>query len=263
MKESELLKKRYEEFALSADYNTTASDYQLRELEIDTGSDYMYDGCKVLDAGCGLGYAPIQYASRKKVEVHGLDYAENMIKTAKELFDKNHPRLKGSVHFVHGSVADIPYPDNTFDVVTTSRCLMALLDWELQKKALQEIHRVLKPGGVYVFMEGTHEGLERLNSMRQKFGLDAIAADGKDRLLTLKFNELELLEYCKAFYEHETTKRFGMYYFITRVIQPLLVAPDKPSYDHKINKVAREICKLFPDYGGLGHLVAFIFRKRR
>ncbi|MEW6470016.1 MAG: class I SAM-dependent methyltransferase [Bacteroidota bacterium] len=263
MEDSKLLKKRYEEFALSGDYKTTASDYQLRELEIDTGADYMYDGCKVLDVGCGLGYASIQYASRNKVEAHGLDYAENMIKTGNELLLKNNPPLKGSVRLIHASVTEIPYPDNTFDVVTSSRCLMALLDWELQKKALVEIHRVLKPGGVLVFMEGTFEGLERLNTMRQKFGLDPIAADGKDRLLTLKFHERELLEYTRSLYEHETTKRFGMYYFLTRVVQPLLVAPEKPSYDHKINKVAREICKLFPDYEGLGHLVAFIFRKRR
>lgn len=263
MRESEILKKRYEEFALSADYNTTASDYQLRELEIDTGSDYMYDGCKVLDVGCGLGYAAIQYATRKKVEVHGLDYAENMVKTAKELFEKNKPELQGSVNFLHGSVTEIPFADNSFDVVTSSRCLMALLDWELQKKALKEIHRILKPGGVLVLMEGTFEGLERLNSMRGQFGLDAIDASGKDRLLTLKFHEPQLLNYCKALYEHETTKRFGMYYFLTRVVQPLLVAPDKPSYDHKINKIAREICRQFPDYQGLGHLVAFVLKKRR
>jgi hypothetical protein len=53
-----------------------------------------------------------------------------------------------------------------------------------------------------------------------------------------------------------------MYYFLTRVVQPLLVAPDKPSYDHKLNAVAREIARFMPDLDGMGHLVAFVLVKR-
>ena len=53
-----------------------------------------------------------------------------------------------------------------------------------------------------------------------------------------------------------------MYYFLTRIVQPLLVAPDKPRYDHRLNEIAREIAKTHSDYKGLGHLVAFVFRKR-
>ena len=61
----------------------------------------------------------------------------------------------------------------------------------------------------------------------------------------------------------ENTHRFGMYYFLTRVVQPLLVAPEKPSYDHKLNLVARELARFFPDLDGMGHLVAFALSKRR
>jgi len=50
-----ILKDRYDAFALSRDYRTTASDYQLRELEIDTAAAYMRDGVRTLDVGCGLG----------------------------------------------------------------------------------------------------------------------------------------------------------------------------------------------------------------
>jgi len=256
------LKNRYENFAQTLDYNTTASDFQLRELEIDTGSSYMRDGMRTLDVGCGLGYAPIQYATRHCVQAFGIDYAENMIAGAKRLLDERKPPLRGTVSFEHASVLELPYADATFDVVTSSRCLMALLDWELQKKALAEIHRVLRPGGVLVLMEGTFEGLDALNDARNRFGLESIAPDGRDRLITLKFHEPELLEYCRPYYVHERTQRFGMYYFLTRVVQPLLVAPDKPRYDHKLNAVAREIARHFPDFEGMGHLVAFILTRR-
>ena len=112
-------------------------------------------------------------------------------------------------------------------------------------------------------MEGTFEGLEKLNSAREKFQLDMIAADGKDRLFTAKFHEQELLKFCKPLYHLEHIQRFGMYYFLTRVIHPLLVAPEQPKYSNKINEIARQVAKFFPNFEDMGHLVAFIFTKRR
>jgi len=257
------LKERYESFAKSLDYTTTASDYQLRELEIDTACEYLGDGMRTLDVGCGLGYAVVQYAQRYAIEAHGIDYAENMIAGARELLNRDPPVIRGGVHFQTASVTELPFAEAHFDVVTSSRCLMALLDWDLQRRALQEIHRVLRPGGILVLMEGTFQGLDKLNSMRTRFGLEAIAADGRDRLFTLKFDEDKLLQVVRPYFTLERTKRFGMYYFLTRIVQPLLVAPDKPSYDHKINAVAREIAREYPDFDGLGHLVAFVLAKRR
>jgi ubiquinone/menaquinone biosynthesis C-methylase UbiE len=260
--DDKMLKARYDEIAATGDYNTTASDYQLRELEIDTGAAYMRDGMVTLDVGCGLGYAVTQYASRFDIKAHGIDYSENMIAGARDLIQKNYPGVASRSAFTHASVMELPFPEAHFDVVTSHRCLMALLDWEKQKDALKEIHRVLKPGGVLVMMEGTFEGLEKLNAARAKVSLDPIAPDGRDRLITLKFHEKELLDYCRPFYAHENTHRFGMYYFLTRVVQPLLVSPGKPSYDHKINSVAREIARFMPDLDGMGHLVGFALTKR-
>lgn len=259
----EQLKDRYEAIAQSGDHKTTACDYQLRELEIATALEYISDGQRTLDVGCGLGYAAVQYAVQRAVEAHGIDYARNMVEGARRLLDQTAPPLKGSVRFEEASVLALPYPTNHFDVVSSSRCLMALLDWEPQKKALLEVHRVLKPGGLLVLMEGTMEGLERLNAWRTRFGLESIPADGRDRLFTRKFNERELLDFCRPYYHLERVQRFGMYYFLTRIVQPLLVAPERPGYDHKLNEVARRIAMVCPDFEGLGHLAAFVFQKRR
>lgn len=256
------LKEIYESIALSGDEKTTACDFNLRELEIDTGSAQMKDGDRVLDVGCGLGYALRHYATRKKVEGYGIDYAENMITAAKALQNKGLPLL-GTVDMQHASVLDLPFPDAYFDVVTSSRCLMALLDWERQKEALIEIKRVLKPGGTLVLMEGTKQGLDRLNEARTLFDLPIIGGAGRDRLYTLKFDEAQLLSFSAAHYQLRDTRRFGMYYFITRVIHPLLVAPESPRFDAPINSIALDIARKFPDFQGMGHLVAFIFEKLR
>ena len=255
-----LLRERYEAIALSGDDNTTAEDFLLRELEIDFAAQYMRDGDRLLDVGCGLGYALRQYASRFAVEAVGLDYAENMVAMAR----KRTAELASDVDitFRQGSVTELPFGDGEFDVVTSHRCLMALLDWEKQKKALQELARVLKPNGMLVLMEGTQEGIDRLNAYRRLFDLGEIDASGSARLLTRKLRESELLEFVRPLFGVERIQRFGMYYFLTRIVQPLLVAPEAPRYDHPLNRVARDVARIVTDFEGIGHLVGFALRKK-
>lgn len=260
MEKAEELKKRYDAFALSGDEKTTACDFHLRDLEIAYGLEFIRDGDAVLDVGCGPGVALQEYATKRRISAHGIDYSENMVEFARGRLIKTVP--DAGIELECASVDDLPFENDKFDVVTSHRCLMALLDWERQKKALMDIHRVLKPGGIYVMMEGTFDGLDRLNFFRRKFGLDEIEAGGQDRLLTLKFHEGQLAELCDPYFELLRTQRFGMYYFLTRIVQPLLVAPDKPNYDHPLNAVAQQIARIVPDFENMGHLVGFAWRKR-
>jgi len=255
-----LLRERYETIALSGDVATTACDFQLRDLEIDYGLEHIRDGDTVLDVGCGPGVALLAYASRRKIVAHGIDYADNMVAFAKRHTAEQRPNLK--IQIQTASVLELPFKDATFDVATSHRCLMALLDWEKQKAALLEIARVLKPGGQLILMEGTFDGIERLNNWRERFGLSQIDAAGRDRLTTLKFRESELLAFVEPTYELQRIQRWGMYYFLTRIVQPLLVAPEQPSYGHKLNEVAKMIARQIPDLNELGHLVGFALRKR-
>jgi ubiquinone/menaquinone biosynthesis C-methylase UbiE len=257
---SALLKQRYDEIALSLDDRTTACDFHLRDLEIEVGLAEIADGNTILDVGCGLGYALRHYASARRVEAHGIDYSANMVAGARRRLAETAPKL--GIEFREASVLDLPYAEGTFDTVTSHRCLMALLDWDLQQQALRELHRVLKPGGTLVLLEGTFEGLERLNALRRQFGLDEIEPGGTERLLTLKFNESALLEFVDPLYELLRVHRFGTYYLLTRIVQPLLVAPESPRYDHPLNEIAQRIAQVVPDFEGIGHLVGFVLRKR-
>lgn len=254
------LKSIYEDIALSGDETTTASDFHLRDLEIKLSLEYIRDGDKVLDVGCGPGVALTNYASKRKIEAHGIDYAENMIKFAQQRTAEKFPNLE--IQFQPASVLELPFENNTFDIVTSHRCLMALLDWNKQQDAIKEIYRVLKPGGMLILQEGTFEGLDKLNFYRRKFNLSEISPDGKDRLHTLKFHEDQLISFTSSIFELVRIQSFGMYYFITRIIQPLLVAPEAPKYDHKLNEVAKKIASIFPDYEKIGHLVGFVLRKK-
>lgn len=127
----ETLKQRYEAIGADGDERGTASDFQLRELEIQTAKSYIRDGHSVLDVGCGTGYSLRAYAGDFKIDGVGIDYAESMVQTAIERAEPVRDQLKGTVSFQQASVLDLPFDYNAFDTVTSARCLMALLDWDL------------------------------------------------------------------------------------------------------------------------------------
>ena len=68
-----------------------------------------------------------------------------MIDGAKTRLAETNPEL--AIEFREASVTELPYEDGTFDVVTSHRCLMALLDWQLQQKALVEMRVFSSPAG--------------------------------------------------------------------------------------------------------------------
>ena len=75
-----------------------------------------------------------------------------------------HPR----VAYEAQDITNIQHPDNSFDVVMFKSVIGALSTKERQLKALAEIHRVLRPGGVLLFAENL--GGSRLHRwMRKRF----------------------------------------------------------------------------------------------
>ncbi len=90
----------------------------------------------LLDVCCGSGV--VGHSFREKVSrIVGLDLTPEMIEKAKTRLDE----------VVRGNVYDIPFDADTFDMVCTREVLHLLPRWE---KPLQQIHRVLKPGGQFV-----------------------------------------------------------------------------------------------------------------
>jgi len=95
----------------------------------------------VLDIGCGSGHGSNTLAEKFKT-VHGVDISEEAIEYSKKNWQQ--PNIK----FVIGDSLNIPFPENTFDVVVAFEVFEHLDDW---RKFLSEIRRVLKPNGlVYI-----------------------------------------------------------------------------------------------------------------
>lgn len=98
---------------------------------------YITPGCSLLEVGCGRQVFGSEYYTRAAKKV-GIDLEADAIKENTTL---------DSV--VCGSIENMPFPDNSFDVV--------IAQWVLEhvanaKKTVREVERVLKPGGAFLFL---------------------------------------------------------------------------------------------------------------
>jgi len=245
----------------TTDPYATSPDYNLREIEIEYLSRSLKDNSTILDVGCGNGYSILSFASKYTSSFTGIDFVPEMIEQANTL--KNTFLLKGSVEFKCGDVTKLEFDNDTFDIVISERCLLNLPTRDMQWQAIREIARVLKPDGVYLMLEGTVQGLERLNELRLMFNLDPIPdADPQYNWFSNKFDEDEMvITALQSFRYLERVQRFGMYYLLSRIVHPLLVAPEQPQYNAKINEIARLIADKIPDFKNIGHVALFVFRK--
>ena len=98
-------------------------------------------GKKVLEIGCGTGLFT-EKLSRAGAEITAVDLSEHLLEKARA---RNLPRCSIEQADAH----QLPYADNSFDVVCGSSILHHL-DME---KALSEAYRVLRPGGKIAFAE--------------------------------------------------------------------------------------------------------------
>ncbi|MCX7879633.1 MAG: bifunctional demethylmenaquinone methyltransferase/2-methoxy-6-polyprenyl-1,4-benzoquinol methylase UbiE [Ignavibacteria bacterium] len=105
------------------------------------------DSLKILDLATGTGKFSFEIKKKfKNSRIVGLDNCENMLSIAR----KQNQKFGNSIEFILGNALDIPFRDNTFDVVTSS---FGIRNFELLDKTFQEIHRVLKPKGKFIILE--------------------------------------------------------------------------------------------------------------
>jgi len=98
-------------------------------------------GKRVLDVACGEGYGSA-FLGRSAAYVAGVDVSLQAIAHAERMYAK-----PGTVEFVQASCTRLPFPDASFDVAVSFETLEHI---EGQDAFLDELARVLKPGGVLV-----------------------------------------------------------------------------------------------------------------
>lgn len=128
-----------------ADYNLIAEEFSRQRQflweDLKPLSQYVQEGDRVLDLGCGNGRL-FKLFENKNIEYFGIDVSEKMIEIAK----KNYPQGK----FLVADVLNLPFPQNYFNEVFAIALLHHIPSESLRLQSLSEIKRVLKPEGLLI-----------------------------------------------------------------------------------------------------------------
>lgn len=103
-------------------------------------------GEKVLDVATGTGKLALELAKAvgERGEVIGIDFCQKMLDKVKK---------KENVELILATSEGLPFPEDTFDCATIGFALRNVVDME---KTIQEMMRVIKPGGKAVCLEFSH-----------------------------------------------------------------------------------------------------------
>lgn len=105
------------------------------------------DSSSILDVATGTGVASLYLAeTRKNANVIGIDLTEGMLDMARE---KAKEKNIQNIDFQIANARELPFEDNTFDAVVSLR-LFHHIPNKHRKTYLDEMRRVLKPGGIVI-----------------------------------------------------------------------------------------------------------------
>jgi ubiquinone/menaquinone biosynthesis C-methylase UbiE len=106
---------------------------------------YVKEGFRTLDVGCGNGRL-FPLLKNRGVTYVGLEQSERLLQICQDQYRRD----TQDARFLRGSAAELPFEDGSFDVVFLLAVLHHFPLENEQKKVLEEVYRVMKPGGIVI-----------------------------------------------------------------------------------------------------------------
>jgi len=141
-------------------------------------------GDHLLEIGAGPG-AATEELRRRVTRVTSLEYDRGL---AISLAKRNRG---GPGAVLQGDAARLPFPEKTFSAAIAVLVLHHLRSIEQQDKALAEIYRVLRPGGMFLALEIQDGWLQRVSHFRSTF-VPVVASSLDGRLASAGFSQVAL-----------------------------------------------------------------------
>ena len=106
-------------------------------------------GSRALDLCCGTGDLAFALA-RRGAETTGLDFSPQMLAVAAQRQQTSSKLKTQNLKFQQGDAQQLPFAENSFDIVTVGYGLRNLTSWE---RGLDEMHRVARPGARLIVLD--------------------------------------------------------------------------------------------------------------
>lgn len=123
--------------------------------------DYSLNSGVAIDVGTGPGWLGLELAKISDMKIIFLDSSQESLDLAKKNFDAI--EVDNAVDFIRSDVTAIPLDDDFADFIMSRGSIWF---WEEPEKGLQEIYRILKPGGVMIVGGGLGRYIPQ--SMRER-----------------------------------------------------------------------------------------------
>jgi len=209
-------------------------DIPQRALETDFLLKHLDDDAEVLEVGCGNGFLTSTLRQHVK-HIDGFDYAENMVKQAKEVYGERNNR------FFHDNLLEPQNIDKQYDAVVCVRVLINLADFNQQEIAFSNLCSWVKPGGKLLLVEGFADGFNHLNEIRERSQLKALSPAA----INYYSNLSDFKALINESMEIKDTMHTGSYDFLTRVVYPALVGSENATGPSDFHEKILEIAKQY------------------
>jgi ubiquinone/menaquinone biosynthesis C-methylase UbiE len=125
---------------------TRRNDMEDFRRQAKAAAERLRRGCTVLEVAPGPGFFAIELAKLGDFRITGLDISRTLVEIAKE----NARNASVKIDFRLGNASAMPFADASFDFIY---CSAAFKNFSEPSKALDEMHRVLRPGGEAVIAD--------------------------------------------------------------------------------------------------------------
>lgn len=135
-----------------------------------------FDSDSVLDIGCGNGYVLKMLARQSKCSFTGIDPSESIVNAASRRCSRY--VKDGRMTLLCQDVSAMSFPDHSFDKAYT---INTVYFWENVGDAMSEIHRVIKPNGLFINTLYSDETLSRFSHTKygyKRFDLEQLTSAG-------------------------------------------------------------------------------------
>jgi len=208
---------------------------------------------RLLDAGCGEGEGTEHYAAVPSRLVTGIDYS----------FTRRHAartRCGADVAIRSCDLRTQEVPGGPYDCIIATRLLINLDGWTEQSAALDRLIRALAPGGRLILLEGSIQGQDELNAIREQFRLPPITCRWFNKFLDDAVLEAHAFD-SGLVLKHKTG--LGAFFLLTRGIRQYFEQAGELRWDVAFNRIAasEEMEKLMPLGKRYSRLRLWVFDK--
>lgn len=160
----------------------------------------------VLDVGCGNGNNSFFINQESGAKVTGIDLSDVRIDNAKKILAKSNSKIKKNLQFFQSSATKLNFKDSSFSDVWSQSTIYHV---HQKEKALREIFRVLKKGGIFIF-EDLIKPNKKVGKDAEKFVYERLFFDTEYSLISYQ-QELQKLGF-RILFAEDMSRHYAMSY---------------------------------------------------